>query len=418
MKKNIIILILFLQATAFGQQRISLDECYQAVTTNYPLAKKTSLLESQNQLDTEALKTGKKPQLLLDVQATYQSDVIELPISIPNVSIESPNQDQYKATLSVNQLIYDGGVLNASILAKQAEGKAQQKAVEVSLYQLKQQINDIYFSILLIQEKALLLEAKKAQLEARLKEVKAGIKYGTLLPSSDSVLEAELIQVIQQQQELLINKQALFTTLSSLTGMNVTPDTSLETPGITQNITNTIDRPELDLFKLQKEQIDATEKVISKQNLPTIMGFATGGYGNPGLNMLDNSFQAFYVVGAKLNWNVFDWNRKKKQRQSLLINKQIIDNQEEVFTLNTQVELDKYQSDANKYSAYIASDEEIITLREKIVKTAEAQLKNGVITASAYITELTNLFEAKNNLSVHQIQLLLTKANYQITQGN
>ncbi len=418
MKKIVTVSILFSQAFVFAQQPLSLEQCYQAATANYPLAKKITLLEQQNKLDTEVLQTGNKPQLFIDAQATYQSDVIELPVSLPNVLIESPNQDQYKATLSVNQLIYNGGTIKALVEAKKAEGKAQQKAVEVSLYQLKKQINNSYFSILLLQKKQQLLEAKKDQLQARLKEVKAGIKYGTLLPSSDSVLEAELLKITQQQEEIQIQKQAIFTTLSSITGIKLTQNTILETPILPENITNTINRPELELFALQKQQIDATQKVISKQNTPKIMGFATGGYGNPGLNMLDNSFQPFYIVGAKLNWNIFDWNTKKKQEQSLQINKQIISNQEEVFKLNTRVEMDTYRSAVNTYSAYLATDEEIIKLREKIVKTAASQLRNGVITASAYSTELTNLFEAKNNASTHRIQLLQSKANYQITQGN
>ena len=418
MKNVITIIVFFASILAMSQETISLDECYHLVEKNYPLAKQTNLLENQNNLDVEVLKTKKLPQFGLEAQATYQSDVIELPINIPNISIDPPNNDQYKATLSVNQISYDGGLVNASIKAKEASVKTQLKNIEVSLYSLKKQINDIYFSILLTQEKEALLLAKKQQLEARLKEVKAGIKYGTLLPTSDSVLEAELLKVTQQQADLNISKQSLFTMLSSLIGKPVTTETTLETPIVSETVSNTLNRPELALFSLQKQQIEATEKVISKQNAPKLMGFATGGYGNPGLNMLDNSFQPFYIVGAKLNWNVFDWNSSKKQRKSLQINKEIIDNQKEVFTLNTEIELDKNQSEISKYQTYIASDEEIISLREKIVETAEAQLKNGVITASAYITELTNLYEAKNNLNAHKIQLLMAKTNYNTTQGN
>ena len=282
---------------------------------------------------------------------------------------------------------------------------------------LKQQVNKLYFSILLTQEKATLLDAKKLQLEARLQEVKAGIKYGTLLPNSDNVLEAEILKIKQQQTELSIIKQSLLKTLSSLTGTKFSPETTLETPIVPQAIPDAFNRPELDLFSLQKQQIDASQKVINKQNAPKFIGFASGGYGNPGLNMLDNSFQPFYIVGAKLNWNVFDWNAAKKQRESLQIRKDIIDNQEEIFTLKTKIEIDKYQSEIDKCEAFITSDNEIIVLREQILKTAAAQLKNGVITASAYITELTNLFEAKNNLKTHTIELLLAKINYKTTQG-
>ena len=70
-----------------------------------------------------------------------------------------------------------------------------------------------------------------------------------------------------------------------------------------------------------------------------------------------------------------------------------------------------------KIESFISSDYEIIELRKVILQSAESQLKNGVITSSAYITELTNLFEDETNLKTHKIQLLLIKANYNITKG-
>ena len=148
-----------------------------------------------------------------------------------------------------------------------------------------------------------------------------------------------------------------------------------------------------------------------------MLGFATGGYGNPGLNFLDNSFQTYYMVGLKLNWNIFDWNATKKQRKSLQVQKEIIDNQQDIFQLNTHIELNQQQSEIDKISTFIQSDKTIIELRKKILKSADSQLKNGVITSSAYITELTNLYEAENNLSTHKIELLLAKANYKTTKG-
>jgi len=151
--------------------------------------------------------------------------------------------------------------------------------------------------------------------------------------------------------------------------------------------------------------------------VPKLSGFATGGYGNPGLNMLDNAFKGFYTVGVKLNWNVFDWNSNKKERESLLINKDIINNEVEIFNLNTNIELRQQEFEMKKIESFISSDYEIIELRKVILQSAESQLKNGVITSSAYITELTNLFEDETNLKTHNIQLLLIKANYNITKG-
>lgn len=417
--KNIIILwILLTTISAIGQEKLSLNDCYILVDKNYPLAKQFDLLAQQNVLDLAVIQTEKLPKLDFSAQATYQSEVTKIPIVIPNNPVEAPNKDQYKATFSAHQLIYDGGLINASSEVKNATVKTQQKQVEVILYQLKKQINLYYFSILLVQEKYLLLSAKKNLLDAKLKEVKAGIKYGVLLPTSDKVIAAELLKIEQQFAEIEQHKIRLIFALSKLTGKEILLNTTFQIPEISSDLSAAIHRPELDLFQLQKAQIETAEQLINKKNNPKIVGFATGGYGNPGLNMLDNSFQPYYLAGIQLNWNVFDWNSSKKEQKSLQINKDLIDNQQEIFKLNTSIELDQQLSEIHKITTFIQADLQIIELRKEILAAADAQLKNGVITASAYITELTNLYEAENSWSDHQIQLLMAKANYQITNGN
>ncbi len=418
MKKITTLLMFFLSLTVFAQEKLSLEDCYTLVNKNYPLAKQYNLLTKQNDLDKDIIKTKKLPQLDFSAQATYQSDVTSIPIVIPGSTIEPPNKDQYKATASINQLIYDGGFIDASLDAKSTLLKTQQKQVEVNLYQLKEQVNQLYFSILLLQKKRALLIAKKKQLETTLKEVKAGVEFGMLLTSSDSVLEAELLKIEQQFAELDFNKISLIETLSKLIRHDISVKITLENPEITSNLETEIKRPELELFQLQKEQITASEQLIAKKNSPKLVGFATGGYGNPGLNMLDNSFQTYYMAGLKINWNIFDWNASKKERKSLQVNKEIIDSQQDVFILNTEIELNQQLAEINKISTIIESDKTIIELRKQVLKSANSQLKNGVITSSSYITELTNLYEAENNLSTHTIQLLLAKTNYKTTKGN
>ncbi|AUC76899.1 TolC family protein [Olleya sp. Bg11-27] len=415
MKQLFIILLLLIGLPSVAQQSITLEECYQLVTENYPLAKQSKLLEAQNKLEAEVIATSKLPQLSLDAQATYQSDVIEFPLAMSG--IEPLNKDQYRATVSVNQLIYNGGATEASLNLKSAQLKTKQKQVEVSLYQLKQQINQLFFSVLLAQESQLLLKAKKAQLEAKLKEVQSGIKYGIILPTSDKILEAELLKVSQQFNELKSNKVTLIETLSSLISQPLQASTTFQKPLIETQLQTEIVRPELELFQLKKEEVENSETLLSKQNTPKLLGFATGGYGNPGLNMLDNSFQTFYTVGVKVNWTIFDWNANKKQRESLAINKDFIENETEIFKLNTNIVLNQQQKEIDKIESFITSDLEIINLRKDVLKSAESQLKNGVITSSAYITELTNLYEDENTMVKHHIQLQLAKANYNVIKG-
>ena len=416
--KKLIFLLFLIPLSSFAQENLNLEKCYDLAEMNYPKFKQSALVKEQSDLNSEIIKTKKYPKLDFDAQATYQSEVIHFPTENPGLVFELPNKDQYKATLTLNQLIYGGGTIDAAIAEENAKSITQLQKVNVELYQLKPKINQIYFSILLTQEKKKILLAKQKQVKEKLKEVKAGVKYGALLPTSDAILESELLKVEQQLKDTESTKQNLMQTLEKYIGIPVSNASTFTYPENTIDQTNSISRPELELFNLQKSQIDNTSSMLQKNRLPKVYGFAQGGYGNPGLNMLDNSFQAFYYVGLKLNWNVFDWNKTKKQTQALELNKQIIESEREEFKLQTNIQLEQQAIEVEKYKEFINSDQTIISLQNQILKTAESQLKNGVITSSNYMDQLTDLYEAEINLKTHEIQLLLAQANYKVIQGN
>lgn len=415
-KFNLLLLLLSLPFTVLCQETITLEECFDLTAQNYPLAQQADYLGEQSRLDVTTINKGKLPKLDINAQATYQSDVTTLPIQIPNVIVEPPNKDQYRATLDANQLIYNGGLIEAKSKAKEATTKVNQQQVNVTLYGLKNQVNSMYLSILLLQENQALLNAKEKQLSARIQETKAGVKYGSMLASSELSLQAELLKIKQQFTELNYNKSALLKRLSLLIGKELSPEVNLVRPEVFLSEAES-KRPELRLFDLQKEQIDFSAELISKSNLPKLNAFAQGGYGNPGLNMLDNSFKTFYMAGLKLNWSVFDWNKTKTEKRSMEINKEIINSQKETFELNNNLDLVNLQSEIEKIEALLLLDDKIIALRETVLKTAESQLKNGTITASAYITEFTNLYESQSQKNLHGTQLLLNKIQYRITKG-
>lgn len=415
MKTRILSLLILTTLPLWAQQHMTLQECYELVAKNYPLAKQSNVMEQQNEFDQEAISNEKLPQLIMSAQATYQSEVTEVPI--PNSGIEPLNKDQYRATLSINQLIYNGGMIDASSGLKSAQLKTRQQQVEVNLYQLKKLVNQLYFSILLSQEKHKLLIAKQTELQTKLKEVKSGISNGVLLPTSDKILEAELLKLKQQFIEVKNNKITLISNLSTLMAEPLDTATIFNEPIIETQLSSELNRPELQLFQLKKEELESSESLLAKQRTPKLLGFATGGYGNPGLNMLDNSFQTFYTVGLKVDWNVFDWGINKKQRESLSLNKDIIDTETEVFKLNTNMELKQQEADIHTIENFIATDSEIIELRRAVLNAAESQMKNGIITTSAYITELTNFYEDENTMLTHSIQLQLAKANYNTIKG-
>jgi outer membrane protein TolC len=398
---------------ALAQQKMTLKNCYSLVHQNYPTAKQITLLQQKSDYEVNALQTGKLPKIDLNAQGTYQNQVTE----IPNPFVTPLNKDQYKASLDVNQLLYNGGLIDANTKLKEAQTKTQQQQIEVNLYQLKSKINQLFFSILLLQERKDLLITKQKQLESKIKEVKSGIQFGAILPASEKVLEAENLKIKQQLSEIQYDKKRLIENLSSLTYSTISETTILEKPIITTKTNTTINRPELQYFELQDQQIEASKSILTKNNLPKVNAFGIAGYGNPGLNMIENSFEPIFMVGLKANWNVFDWNKTKSEKEALTVSADIVATEKETFLLNNNIQLQEINAEIQKSEANIATDTDIIVLREYVEKSASSQLKNGVITASEYLTEFTNLYEAKNSQKIHEIQLELAKANYQVAIG-
>ena len=413
MKRFILISITLFTVPIFGQQIITLDKCYDLVEKNYPIAKQTNLIQEKSTYEIAALNKAKLPSINLNAQATYQSDVIGLPTPMPGV--EPINKDQYRATLDVNQLIYNGGIIDANAKFKEAQMLTQQQQVAVNLYQLKSRINFSYMMILLWQDQRELLIDKQNTIKTKINEVQSGVKNGAILPSSEQVLEAELLKLEQALTENRFLRIKEIQNLASLTASSIEENAILERPNT--NISEKGVRPETKFFELQQAQIEASERIISKNNLPKLNAFGQAGFGNPGLNMLDNSFQDFYMVGLKLNWNVFDWNKSKAEKQALAIAKDIVTTEKETFETNNQMQLNELQSEISKIDALIKTDTQIIQLREKVVQSSDSQLRNGVITSSDYVTELNHLFDAKTIQKVHQTQLELAKINYQTSKG-
>ena len=410
MKNNLVtILLLILTISSYAQQKLTIEECYAFAEKNYPIAKQTNFLQQKTSFEIDALNKAKLPKIDINAQATYQSDVIGLPTSLPGV--EPINKDQYRATLDVNQLLYNGGMINANTKLKEAQMLTQQQLVAVNLYQLKSRINYSYMMILLWQDQRELLLAKQSTIHSKIKEVKSGVKNGAMLPSSEQVLEAELLKLEQALTENTFQRIKELQNLAGLTSTTIKENSVLERPSTTLE-TNGV-RPEMKFFELQQDQIEASKNIISKSNLPKLNAFGQAGYGNPGLNMLNNSFDDFYMVGLKLNWNVFDWTKSKSEKQALDIAKEIVTTEKETFETNNQMQLNELKSEISKLETIIKTDSQIILLRDKVVQSSDSQMRNGVITTSEYVTELNQLFDAKTNQKVHQTQLELAKINYQ-----
>ncbi len=421
--KNLILLLIFFQAGAYSiyaqENSISLKECYKIAYENHPNSKQKDYYQSISSLKLDNIGINFLPQISFKGQATYQSDVTKFGLDIPFFQPNILSKDQYKLTMDVRQLIYDGNNTSSQKNVESKQILVDEQKVEVDLFSLKQRINDLYFSVLLLQEKRKVNEVLISDLKSRITETESRIKNEVANLNNLYILQAQLLQTEQEIQNIETDINGNLKMLSELIGSNLPETVTLKYPDFQQFTfdDNLSARPEYKLFEYQKEQLNSYSDVISSKVLPKLSAFGQAGYGRPGLNMLDNSFQPFYTVGLSVSWNPINWNSDNNEKQIYQINQKIVDSQREAFEKNVKVILEKHKSDIEKYENLIKKDEELISLREKIVAVTYSQFQNGTITSTVYITELNNKTQTQLMLETHKVQLLQAKINYLTTKG-
>ena len=400
-----------------AQETITLEQCYQWSRENYPLIKKQELIKKAEQYTTENALKGWLPQVNITAQATYQNDVTQFPVKLPNVNVEPLSKDQYKVFADVSQTIYDGGnIRNQKNLAK-IQSEVQNIQTEVELDKLKERINQLYFGILQTNKQWTQLQFTKLDIKEGIKKAEAQLKNGVIFRSNLDVLKAELVKIEQKEIELQAIKQNFVQMLSYFIKKNIDENTQLETPEKIL-LTKNNNRSELKLFDAQKKLLETHRKIINTKNTPKLGAFFQGGYGKPGFNMLKNEFDIFYIGGIRLNIPISGFYTQKNDLALLENQSQDIEIQRENFLFNQNFIEIQQRNDLEKIQNLIDKDNELIELRKNIKTASLAQLENGVITTNDYLREVTAEEQAILTKITHEIQYLLTQYNLKAQLNN
>ncbi len=400
-------LLLFFSGNA---QTLTLEECYTLAKQNYPLIKRQNLIAKTKDYTVQNAAKGWLPQIQIIGQATYQNDVIQFPIHLPNMTVDPLSKDQYKVFTDIQQNIYDGGIIahQKKIATLNAEIELQKTEVETD--QLEIRINQIYFGILQTEEQLQQVELTKSDLSNGLKKAEIQLENGVIFRSNVDILKAQIISLDQKKIELLSVKKSFLQMLSFFIQKNLDENTTFVKPEKILIQTEN-KRAELQLFDLQKRILEQQKENINSKNLPKIGAFFQGGYGKPGFNMLKNEFDLFYIGGLRLNIPISGFYTKKNDLALVETQQQEIDVQKENFLFNQQFQSIQNNNDLEKIQKLIEKDDELILLRESIKNASFAQLENGVITTSDYLREVNELDRTKNQKIAHEIQYLLTQYN-------
>ncbi len=413
MKKSIIITLAFaaISTVALGQ---TLEECWQAAERNYPLIRQYGLIEKTTELTVANIQRGWLPQVSAQAQATYQSDVTAWPDEMKTmmtgmgISMKGLKKDQYRVGIDVQQTIYDGGTISSQKAVAREQGKVQEAQTEVSLYAVRRRVNEMYFSLLMLEEQMLLNRDLQELLAGNERKLHSMVKGGTAAESDWQNVKAERLKVVQQAASLESQKRMLTRMLSTFCGIEVKgvqKPAGLEAAGQSAG-----QRPEMKLFDAQLRLFDAQEKGLNSALMPRLGVFAQGYYGYPGLNMFEDMMRHRWslngVIGARLSWNIGAIYTRKNDKAKLQLQREMTESNREVFLFNNRMEQIQQQEEIARYKKLIADDEEIIALRAAVRKAAESKLAHGIIDVNDLVREINQENAARTGKSMHEIEML------------
>ncbi len=411
MRRTLLSLSLIITYFSFSVAQ-TLEECQQAAEQNYPLIRQYNLIEKTTELTVSNVLKGWLPQISASAQATYQSNVAGFPDQLLGmyqqlgIDMKGVKKDQYRVGIDISQTIIDGGAISSQKAIAREQGNVQAAQTEVNLYHIRKRVNEMYFSLLMLDDQIQLNKDLQELLLGNEKKLASMVKMGTAAESDLLNVKAERLNVVQQMTNLDSQKRSLQTMLSLFCNMEVK---NVQKPTITES-SSVNHRPEIRLFDAQLSLANAQEKALNAALMPRLGVFAQGFYGYPGYNMFEDMMSHKWswngLIGARLTWNIGALYTHKNDKAKIQIQRDMTETIREEFLFNNRLEQIQQNESISRFEKLMADDEEIISLRSAVRKAAESKLSHGIIDVNDLVREINQENAAKVQQSMHEIQML------------
>ena len=405
----------------------SLEECLRAAEQNYPLIRQYNLIEKTTDLTVSNIQKGWLPQITASVQATYQSDVASFPDQMlgmyqqMGIDMKGLKKDQYRVGIDINQTVFDGGAISSQKAIAREQGNVQAAQTEVSLYQVRKRVNEMYFALLLLDDQIQLNKDLQELLLGNEKKLASMVKMGTAAESDLQNVKAERLNVVQQMTSLESQKRMLQTMLSTFCGIEV-KEVRKPVASVAMTQQHALLRPEMRALDAQLGLLNAQDKALDAALMPRLGVFAQGFYGYPGYNMFEDMMKHDWslngMIGARLTWNIGALYTRKNDKAKIQLQRDMTETNRDVFLFNNRLEQIQQNESIDRYKKLMTDDEEIISLRSSVRKAAESKLSHGIIDVNDLVREINQENAARVQQSMHEIQMLKEIYDNKFTLNN
>ena len=414
-KRNITTLLFSVCCVMYAAADVTVEQCVALAQENYPLIQKYDLLRQSRQIDLSDINKSWLPQIGIYAQGTVQNAVPSFPDALSNVldqmgtDMKGLGKLQYKVGVDLNQTIWDGGSSKASRTIAESENAQQEAALDVELYAVREREENLFFGIMLVEEQIKQAELTLTLLESNLAMLRSMKTNGTATQSDVDMVEAQFLTVQQQITQARSISDSNRRLLGIFTGTDMS-DAKLTKPSSSMPSELISARPELALFDARIKNNDARLVSIKSSVMPRIGLFAQAYYGYPGYDyfksMMNRDMSFNVLAGVKVSWNIGSFYTKRNSERKLRLANDDIVADREVFLFNSNLQTSSQTAHISELEGIMKEDSRIVELRANVRRSAESQLRNGVIDATALLTKITDENQARLTSSYHEIQLI------------
>ncbi|HEX5167955.1 MAG TPA: TolC family protein [Cyclobacteriaceae bacterium] len=415
MKHNILVLMMIV-APLISWGQFSLQTCQEKAKANYPLIKQYDLIDQSAEYTLSNASKGCLPQFSVTAIAAY---IIKGLPSMGPASEESEDKSQFIGIGQINQTIWDGGATHAQKEIIKADREVEKSNIDIAFHELAERVNQLFFSILLLDEQLNQSALLTDNLNRNLKAVRLSNENGVAYSSDVDEVKVELLKVEQRTIEIVHSRQGYANMLALMVGEPVNSNLQLEKP-VMDDVPGevTINRPELSLYQHQRNLVDAQQAMNKVGYMPKVGLLGAGLIIQPGVPFGAEKMQSLAIAGLSLSWNTKSLYQSSNNNQLARIQLDRINNQQETFLFNTNLQLSQQTSDIQKQRSILTKDNDIVALKTTIKKAYELKYQNGMCTMNDLLQATNGEIEARSNQALHEVQLLMTLNEYKTTSGN
>ncbi len=399
-----------------AEAQLQLSACQEKARANYPLIRQLALIEKTAEYNISNANKGYLPQLSITAIEGYL--ISGLPAFVPGGSTDN-GTFKLIGLGQLSQTIWDGGATKTQKDIVHSNTEVERANIEVTLYSIRERVNQLFFGILMVNEQINQMKLVKDNLQRNLAKIEQSAENGLAYKSDADEVRVEIIKVDQRNDEFLFTRKAYVVMMSLMIGEPLRDDVQLERPPMEElGTTVTITRPELTLYEYQRQLAQQQNKQSKVGYMPKIGFLALGIRLAPGTKLGAGSLESLSIAGLNLSWNTSGLYRDRNTRQITQISLQRIQNQQETFLFNTNLQLAQVQQDLEKQKSILGKDSEILRLRNSIRNAYELKYQNGICSVNDLVAAVNAESEAGSNKSLHELQLLMSVYQYKNVSGN